>query len=166
MTDWLGVGISFGALVLAYLAWRDSRASASASEGAAERAARSAERSAAALEAQASRFTPSWELSSTTDGRMLLTNRNGEDALDVTVEVDAPWFFFEHEELEIDGQTVWEPVWRGTPRTRHESLVGANSSVAYIPGNGPPNLDAKLRIRWRRPNGVAAEWSTPLDPGR
>lgn len=173
MTDWLGIVIAAAALVLAFVGWvdgrrqvRDSAADAKAAADSAALAATSAARSADALEAQAARFEPRWDFEWLPDGRMSLTNRNGEDAVDVTVEVDRPWYFFEHEELVIDGVTEWEPVARGEPRTRHEDLITTNSSVAYIPSQGPRNLDARLTVRWSRPSGQRVEWSMPLRGSR
>jgi hypothetical protein len=137
IATWAGVLV---AVVLAVLARRD----ASASSDAAARSAAAAERTAAAQAEIAARWEPAWELQRQS-GAVLLWNRNREDALDVRIEPEAPWFV-------MDGSA------------HHARIPSASSVMFVLATDSDSSFDHRLVVTWRRPNGSPERhtWSVPV----
>ncbi|MFF2621280.1 hypothetical protein [Oerskovia jenensis] len=162
MADWVGIVVASAALVVSFLVWLDGRKNARESTAdakeavrVANRAAESAARSADALEVQAARFEPKWSVErSPMTGTNLLTNLNGEPALDVEVVLDHPWYF-----LDPDDEEPSAP-------TKRFSKIGAGSSEVFLfLAEDAPGVTGNLVVTWQRPSSTSAareRWSVPV----
>lgn len=96
-----------------------------------------------------------WTVERNSNGLLLFTNGTGDDALDVELSVDAPWYFWDDggDEVRRDAESAV---------TEHDVIPPGGSVAHIVTTDEESTVRTLLRVRWTDSTGERREWTFPV----